>query len=251
MAMFISRREVFNNLMRFKQCLGGQVNGNLNGDRIYKGMVDCKTGEIQFPEAQLPKYGLGGWKEIQFEVNTKNKGVGFFEAREVNHHPLDSGNMTPVAVLLVMETIQALNEITAHSPAQLPEKAAFDGLSNLEIPSFRAIEMMPGWIGKIDRMQAEKELNSKPIGTYLLRNGDSFTEVIAQRLMEGNKMGVEVFICTLVEPEDKISDILILLTDKGWVFYRDNPDLLDSEYVYHSTPEILLEKLGKRLKYTV
>ncbi len=113
------------------------------------------------------------------------------------------------------------------------------------------MEALPGWAGMINRMEAEKELNSSPVGTYLFRNGDSFTEVIAKKLSEGNQIDVEVFICTLVEPEDKISDILILMTSSGWTFYRDNPDLLDSEYVYHDSPETLLACLNGRLQHPV
>jgi len=252
MADFISRREVFNNLMRFKHSLGGHISGDIHGKRSYKALFNRQTGDIQFPEAQAPSSAMGEWDLIEFEVNPERLGTNFFEAKDKDHHPLNSGNMAPVAWRIMIETIQALNEITAHSPSKnLPEKAVVEGLSKLKIPSFRAIEMQPGWVGQVDRFQAEKDLSSKPIGTYLLRNGDEVTEEIAKRLMESNKMGVEVFVCTLVEPEDKISDILILLTDKGWTFYHDNPDLFDSEYKYQSEPEKLLKQLGKRVKFTV
>ncbi len=54
-------------------------------------------------------------------------------------------------------------------------------------------------------------------------------------------------VCTFVDLEHKIVDILILKSAVGWTLYRDNPDLLDSEYSYKPFPETVIRNLGNRI----
>ena len=251
MAFFISRQEVANNLLRFKKNVGSTPPVSPTEKRIYKAIMNYRTGDIQFSQ---PESELAEWKEIQIEAKPKKKGSTSFEANDTDRHPLNSAEMAPMAWKVMIETLEILNEMIAeyqNTPGILPEYAAFDHLSEQELQVSNTIESIPGWIGEIDRMSAEKKLALQPVGAYLLRNGDSLTEAIAARLSESNQMRVELFICTVVEPEDKISDILILATNIGWTLYRDNPDLKDTEYQYHRSPGKLFTLLSPRLKHPV
>lgn len=227
MAIFVSKKEVINNLNRFKnsQVLGGQG--------VFKAMVDCHTGDIQFADSLISF----GWKPFEVEIKNRGRGIGFFEARDVDHTPLDSNNMDPIAWAVMKETLRVLNEITTISE-----------LSEVQICPAHSIQALPGWMGRINRFEAEYELGNRPAGTYLLRHGDEYTQVIAEQLIDGNKKIIELFVCTLTEPDDKITDLLIVRTNEGWTFYRDNPDLIDSEYIYHPTPQALLNLLGSKIQ---
>lgn len=105
---------------------------------------------------------------------------------------------------------------------------------------------MPGWIGAVDRLKAETMLQSKPVGTYLLRNDVDFTNRAFRELEDSNHMPVNAFICTVKEPEEKISDILFLQTKKGWTTYEDNPDL--SQNTYYPTLDQLIHSFRPRLR---
>jgi len=242
--MHISRREVLNNIIRFKDNLlerPGQLNKQ---KRSYRGLLNEETGDIRF-SGKIP--GPEHWKEIQIDVETGKRNEGCFQILDSRDKPLDPKQMALLAWRILQETMETLNQIASRHPSEtkemLPEEAAVQDLSEIHFSPFQSIEEIPGWVGPIDRMEAERLLKNKPIGTYLLRDGLDIAKVIARELADSNKMKVRSYICTVVEPEKKISDILLLLTDKGWILYRDNPDLHDSEYVYRNSPVELLHRL--------
>ncbi len=108
------------------------------------------------------------------------------------------------------------------------------------------MEDLPGWCGFITRVEAEKRLMKSPVGTYLLREGDGITMCFTFHLEEENHAPLHSYVMTLVEEEEKISDLLILQTNRGWSLYRDNPDLQDPvDYSYYSSPRALIESLKK------
>ena len=115
----------------------------------------------------------------------------------------------------------------------------------------RRIESFPGWEGPINRLQAEKLLQGQPVGSYVLRNGDEETEAVAVQLSSSNHIPIQSYLCTVVESGNRICDILILESPKGWTIYRDNPDLFDTEYVYFSTPNKLLAHIHKLAKKAI
>jgi hypothetical protein len=233
MAIFVSKQEVLNNLNRFKMSRNNLPVDQPIGSNVISAMINPQTGDIQFAKAESGK----GWTPIEVVVIKSDSGRGVFQAKTADHHAIDINNMTPIAWSVMKETLRVLNEITAVSD-----------LSEIQIAPVHSIQSLRGWVGAVSRMEAEMLLANQRIGTYLLRHGDEFTIVIADKLAEGNNQLIEAFVCTVTEDEDKISDILIVRLIQGWALYRDNPDLFDSEYVYHKTPEALLLTLGDKIQ---
>jgi hypothetical protein len=103
------------------------------------------------------------------------------------------------------------------------------------------IEQCPGWDGRIDRIAAEQLLQGKRIGSYLLRKSDEIADAIVSQLSATNHLAIKSYLCTVVESQNKIADVLILHNPKkGWTVYQDNPDLSDSAYRYYSSAKDLL-----------
>jgi len=108
------------------------------------------------------------------------------------------------------------------------------------------IEKMPGWEGKIDRIQTEEKLSHQKLGTYVLRNAEELTKTV---LSETNKTLVKAYLITIKDREQKIAEQLVIHTKKGWTIYRDNPNLNDTDYYkYFKTFEEALKKLEPRAK---
>jgi len=265
MAIQISRREVLNNIIRFKDALleHGKVQRTAPGERSYPILVNCKTGDIRFEEKvtqlarHLPQKGKAksspeDWKEIRIQVSTESPKIVHFELLEQEKH-LNPEGMELLAWRVINETIEVLNQIGAKtiqgSPEMLPEESVLQDLSDIHLaPHPSSIEDLPGWVGPVNRFQAEEILRSEAVGTYLLREGDAQTPEIALRLGRENKIHVHAYVCTVVEFAQKISDILILHTPKGWTRYRDNPDLSDSEYEYFRSPHALLTHMERQAR---
>jgi hypothetical protein len=113
------------------------------------------------------------------------------------------------------------------------------------------IEQFPGWGGQMDRLDAEHLLQSKPVGSYVLRHCDEIASAAVHELESANEIPIESYLCTVVEKGDRISDYLILKNDKGWTLYQDNPDLYDSDYKYFTSVYNLLADLRHLARYPV
>ena len=106
-------------------------------------------------------------------------------------------------------------------------------------PIQKMIEAFPGWAGRISREDAENLLQGKPVGTYLLREGDSIDQSIAAQLTGSD----HPVILTAVAMDERISEHLILHTKRGWILYRDEPNL--DLYQAYPTPTALISSLGE------
>jgi hypothetical protein len=159
-----------------------------------------------------------------------------------------------IAWKIASETLNVLNikgrEVKIGRGDLLPEEMALQDLSSIHISSqIENIEDFPGWAGSLDRLDAERRLMSRPIGTYMLRHGDELTLSMTFHFSEENHISVRPYLLTVIEREKKISDILILETEKGWILYEDDPDLKDPFYHYHESLRALFKELVDRAKY--
>ncbi len=263
MRIEISRREVLNNLIRFKDSLLEKPSRrDSKGERIYKVLLNQKTGDMRFPQKIKSleyhisrKKGKGelpnDWKEARIVVSKKNGEVAaHFELLSAKSEKFDLNDMDPLAWRVIRETLEVLNkrakEVVGFEYKMLPEEAVLNDLSSihLSIP-VEQIEDLPAWVGSLKREEAEKRLEGKRQGTYLLREGDHFLQAITFHMAEENHLSIHPFLLTFVEEEEKISDILLFKTSKGWTFYHDDPNLNDLElYRYEASPQALLNELG-------
>ena len=108
----------------------------------------------------------------------------------------------------------------------------------------KVCESCQGWMGSLSRIEAEHKLDGKPVGTYLLREGDGLTASTAFHLAQENLLEIVPYLLTVVEGEEKIADILIIQTNRGWILYHDDPNLSDKAlYTYFPTLRAVLDYL--------
>lgn len=267
MRLEISRREVLNNLIRFKDSLLEKTpKKDAKGERVYKVLLNRRTGDMRFPQKIksleyhiAKKKGKGeapnDWKEGRIVVSRKNaESPAHFELRDAKNQKLEPIDVDPLAWRVIRETLEVLNErareVLGFEYGMLPEEAVLNDLSSihLSIP-IEQIEDLPAWMGGLNREEAEARLEGKAEGTYLLREGDELTRAIGFHFSEENHVSVHPFLVTVVEEEEKISDILMIKTSRGWILYHDDPNLNDLMlYKYESSPQALLKELGKIAK---
>ncbi len=257
----ISRREVLNNVIRFKTKVWEEP---FTEDLPL--LLNTRTGDIRFAEkishlehptfsGRKPQKPLAEWKKVQLHI-AKEKNRLQVELFEDKNHSLTERGLEPLAWRVVQETVEVLNEIIAkHTTREKVSertheavKAALKDLSHIRLTLPKGyMEDLPGWRGFVDRVAAEKELREAPKGTYVLREIDVATRSIAFALSQENRTHIHAYVCTVVEAEEKISDILILHTSKGWTVYNDNPNL--SDYTYAPSPQSLLLTINHRAKH--
>lgn len=274
----ISRREVLNNLIRFKDNLlemrgeerrhqgeeEDEEEGKTGkqGERTYKVLLNRKTGDMRFAqkisalEHHISRKGskkgetAEDWKEIHLIVHQKSpKEAAHFEVTDPQNHSLKPSDIDPLAWRIASETLNVLNEkakeVHGKHEKMLPEEAALQDLSSIHLKAQQGrIEDLPGWKGSLSRQEAEEILIGRPVGTYLLREGDEITVSIAFHFSEENLLSIHPYILTVVETEEKIADILLLQTNKGWILYHDDPNLKDSSiYHYYPSADALVHSL--------
>ncbi len=277
MGIEISRREVLNNLIRFKDNLlemrgdEGRHSRDQHKEReekkegrSYKVLLNRHTGDMRFAqkisslESHIHRKGKSkaspeDWKEIHIIVNQSQKEGIHFEARDASDHALKPADIDPLAWRIAKETLEVLNvkgkEVDHLEAGMLPEEAVLQDLSSIHLGRPKEmIEDLAGWFGAIGRIEAEKILENQPVGTYLLREADEMMAVAASNLSRTNQIEIHPYLLTLVEKDLKISDILFLQTNKGWTLYEDDPNLKDPFYHFHASPQALLHSLSSRAR---
>lgn len=279
MGMSITRREVLENLIRFKDSLS-EMRGNegrqqdfdqdakdqkkKHRGRSYKVLLNRRTGDMRFaqkisslsfPRKPNPFVHPSDWKEIHLiVVDPSPQELVQFEVLDTKDCSLKPSELEPIAWKIASETLHVLNqkakEIRRVDIGLLPEEQILQDLSFIQLSIHKEpIENFSGWAGSISRLEAEKKLQGKPEGTYLLREGDEITLSIAFQLGETNLLSVHPYLLTVVEKQGKISDLLLLDTDRGWIFYEDDPDLKDQAYPCFAHLSDLLNMLKERARH--
>lgn len=260
MAVEISHLEVFNNIVRFKNILEEPHRkiSLSDEDRSYPILLNRKTGDLRFLEAaEMQQAPPSGWKRGEIHVREKGKRI-YLEFLDEKSSHLKAEELAPFAWRILQETSEALNQMLAahgasHQTSQgaLWEKTALKDLSQIHLsnPHHGLIEMLPGWRGRLGRVEAELILEGMPVGSYLLREGDTGTRGLVLHLSEANKVSLRAYLCTVVEARGKVSDLLLLQSGTRWTWYRDNPDLHDSEYEFFPSPGSALHKIHHRARH--
>lgn len=268
MVLEISRREVLNNLIRFKESLIRMQKGiSPKEERVYWALLNRKTGDMRFAQkidSLEHTIGLGGgkkespgdWKDVKVIVHQQapRKQV-HFQVRDAKDRLLKPSDIEPLAWRIASETLEVLNlkskEIIGQYTEKLPEEEILSELASLPVSHFQErIEDLPGWMSSLSRLEAEEILEKKLPGTYLFREGDELTLSISFHFAEENLLQIRPYLMTVVESDGKVSDILILRTGRGWTCYQDDPNLNDSSlYKYFSSPRDLLQHLNQIAKY--
>lgn len=91
------------------------------------------------------------------------------------------------------------------------------------------VERFAGWVGEMRRVRVEAMLDSEPEGTYVLRKVDELAGRMVFHLARENHLHVDAYLLT-ARVSDRIAEVLLLKTKRGWTYYNDNPDLSESVY---------------------
>lgn len=270
MGLEISRREVLNNLVRFKDALSELREDRERRDqqfgehqeskrRRYRVLLSRKSGDMRFAEkiARLEWHiaqkkarqaPLDEWKEVEIVVHDEHPQSGIvFEVVDAHAQPLVPSEFEPLAWRVAGETLEVLNfkgsQVRQLSKERLPEEEVLRDLSMIHMAPHPRIEELPGWVGPLTRFEAEMRLIGRAPGTYLLREGDQITLAMTSRIGEENHVPLRAYVLTVVEKEGKIADKMLLQTNKGWTIYEDEPDLSSLKYRYFSTPQALIKEM--------
>src|SRR3990167_5020582 len=174
MGLEITRREVLNNLIRFKDNLlemrSDKKLRHDEGDRVYKVLMNRKTGDMRFAqkiqslEPHLPrnsaqKSELAEWKEVRIIVGRK-EGV-HFDVVDAENHVLKPSDLDPLAWRIAKETMDVLNqkgkEVSGRDTSILPEEVVLHDLSSIHLSvQAEQLEDLPGWVGHVGRVEAER-----------------------------------------------------------------------------------------------
>jgi len=244
MGIKVSRQIVFDNLNRFKETLEEGKPFDLSHHlRNYAAFLNKHTGALRFIlswDRELYLRDKSDWIQIDLVAEDQEETIRFHVKR-----PKD---LQPLVEEILSEMLSILNELAslyAIGKESSSEKDLLEHLSEIEFEQGEeSIEKMPGWVGKLRRLQAEKKLIDHPPGSYLIRYVD---DGVAEELSAINQMKVKTYVVTFVEPEGKISDILLLNTERGWTICRDESDLRSSLYKFHPTLLGLLSSIKDKV----
>lgn len=261
MAIHIHRREVLNNIIRFKDSLLDMRPGDMSRldkeQRTYGILLNRRTGDMRFPEkirslesrfSGSLKGSPADWKESHLIVRKEGASELHFEVLDDQDRALQPTDLERLAWEIASETLFVLNEMAKQAHVNLsdplPEESVLHDLTSIHLAIVpEKLEAHPGWHGSVNRIEAEKRLQGASEGTYLLRMADSISWLTADQLAQNNRLSLYPYVLTVVEPEDKISDYLLFQTERGWVCYKEEPDLRDPGYQYYSTLNALLFSL--------
>lgn len=261
MPIEIHRHEVLDNIIRFRNNLletRKKKEELLGKERSYTALVNRHTGDIRFALnlKELKQKEFADWQEIHFLVQETAEKISFNVSDEKGTALLPS-ELDPIALRILFETLDALNKLAALYHRQktleiLPEDAALQDLSSIHLSEIsktaEILETMPGWAGKISRLDAEKKLLPKEIGSYLLREPQEIEKEVVEQFSKTNRVPVEGYILTFLEEKKKISEFLCIHTKHGWAFCHDLADLNAPIYQYYPTLQALLASLQGKIK---
>jgi len=269
MGIQITQREVLNNLIRFKESIEKSSKFSSKKQnrekRVYLTLLNLDTGDIRFAQkistledsfqqTPIDAHSYKNWKQVRLVVQEK-EGRATFEVCDATGQPLQPSDFhQPIAWTVVSEMMQVLNTIArlVTSGEFLPEDKILSSthLSEVQIsPAHDHIESLKEWVGSLNRTEAEYLLWDKPVGAYVIRELDPIAESIALALKEGNRISfLRSCLLTIVEKNNKISDILLIRTERGWIFYQDNVDLSSSGYSYYPSIQSILHDITLKIR---
>ena len=112
----------------------------------------------------------------------------------------------------------------------------------------KEIKQIKEYKGKISRIEAERFLLVKKMGSFLLRDLDETTLIQKQLLEAENQISINAVLLTYLKEDGKIGETLLIKANGRWMIYSDQVDLLKTEKLSH--PDLMaLIKTSKSLNF--
>jgi hypothetical protein len=212
-------------------------------------LIDPRTGEMQVPQPiqdldlQIPLKGKEHPESVKLLIHPGKQGIQF-DLLDAADRKANTKKFHTHALIVLNETLNILNLILG--PLYRSAQELFQHLDSVKMELPNEIQVRREWHAELSRKEAEHLLKRRPVGTYLLREGDPETREIEGHLP--TQLPFRFFVVTFVEDLHKISDRLFIQHREGWAIYDDNPDL--GSYRYQKDLTQLLRSIGARWPYT-
>ena len=208
----VSHSQVLVNLSHFKESVHEKYTKSRKKQQGYSVWLDCKTGVMEFDHKKA--VSTANKKELKIFLKKNKLGATKCTIRgDLSHEDL-------LVQRIVRETMEVLNLLFTIASQEPPEEKAMRVFSQVHIEEREdRPEKCPGWKGECSRIEAENLLQDRPVGAYLLRQVDQ----VSRWMLDQNPILAQGVVLTVKEKEAKISDYLILKTDRGWAFFHDDP----------------------------
>lgn len=238
---------VWENLFRLRDRVLSSVLPASSREGLYSALLHIETGEVRFPRnleilaQDFPKFSrenVALWEEVVFRVHVSEEGTILHIEKVGESLPISS-----VAKEVILDMMQMVN---AAGRGVVDPSVLFQRLLR-EKKEGDSLERHPSWQGNIDRIEMEKRLQGRTIGTFAVRQAEEIDRLIALALGQANGERVEVYVLAIVEPSHKVIERLLLRTKKGWILYADEPNL--SLYRWASSFSEIVQGLPRLLHF--
>ena len=258
MAISVRKKQALNNLTHFKHKVlrkEQRLEDDAHNERvrIYTVLMHTNTGDMRFLKMNETEQDLideledaDGWERKDWKVlhlHVKNpegphqkQSFSLYNERDKE---FDRSALEKSAQTVMQETLRILNEgVEGYKGSARIEDYVLDDLTRFEyVPAETDVLDTPAYKGNISRIQAEKLLEKRKVGTYLLRDSSE---------MSGFRVCYDIENCiickgyglTVKTSEYKISEYLLLKNDE-WMIYDDDPDFKHQAKHYVSFADLL------------
>jgi len=217
------KHEVFRNVVRCKEVWVGLL-ANPNEGASFA--LNMETGEMQPMQMALKeKPSKNHWLKV--EIKEKRQGRQDFYLADLDGNPLNFRQVDAFIWEVATETLKALDDlVNSYYNAQLP--AVFSPMT---------------------RVESERALKKRQIGTYMLNQADATLEDIAESLSRTNHTIVVLYLLTILEKKNHPVQYVVVASKWGWTILQDLPILTSSVYTYFADFTSLLETLLPEKKF--
>ena len=231
MKLLIESAIVYKNIKLFKKIVEKHLHDSCHHFNAY---VNRKTGELLFQEEMQPTEELNLKRFKPLCLNFRISGPGFEILEEMSNEALfECRDLSLQARHILAQMIAALNHVvfkTAH-PDNIEEVLKEISQAELEAPMPKLLEkdiVHESW-HDASRIEAEKLLEHKAVGTYLFRK-DEYATLLEEQLSSRWREPIKCLTLTYLMPKGKVRDLTLVGKDKHWYIYDDDPSLEDTAY---------------------
>ncbi len=197
-------------------------------------LVHKESGQIQFPElsAELA-INHTSWQPLVLRICFVKKGEATVEA--LSHkveEPFCCTDFSNQAYLRLKETVEGLTHACQRLKGAQDLHKLIAALSEMGVDPLALLpegEMILEAWQPVDRVEAEKLLRKRPVGSFLLRK-DRYAEWLESSLQSAYEEPIKCFTLTYLAHDEMVREKAILHFHKGWIIYDDDTELRETTY---------------------
>ena len=208
--------------------------------RNYKGYVDPNTGRIELGKVK-PEDSQFLSIILSVKNPVKSSEICFF-IFDTEEKPLDPEKIALIANKVIKKTLFLLNSLAHKNYPIFLDRGGFieEYLFSNDFSQKRdQIATNPAFFGKIKRIDAEKVLQGKEEGSYLIRELDPITEIQRENLERQNLIIFDACLITFLQKEGVCSEYFIIHMGDYWWIYSDDPNFTSPKTFFSGLKELI------------